>query len=74
MADPVMIQPVQPEMVHPEMAQPEMVKRGWFHRARPVMIHIDDVPEYRVRGEMAISPGPAWHLVLATSCCKESGL
>ncbi len=32
----------------PPMAQPDMVKQGFLHRARPAMIAIDDVPEYRV--------------------------
>jgi len=57
-----MVQPVPAEMVpNPHgMVEPEMGKRGWFHRARPVMIHIDDVPEYRVRdrfnpGKLGIS-------------------
>lgn len=53
MADPVM---VPDEIVPPpQMAEPEMVSRGWFHRARPAMIHIDDVPEYRVRRAGALA-------------------
>lgn len=36
----------------PPVAEPEMVRRGWFHRARPAMIPVDEVPEYRVRSDI----------------------